>query len=31
MPEMLRVAADAPQPPLWRKAIRGSALEDLLR
>ncbi|SKF96959.1 putative ferredoxin/ferredoxin--NADP reductase [Mycobacteroides abscessus subsp. massiliense] len=31
VPEMLRVAADAPQPPLWRKAIRGSALEDLLR
>ncbi|WP_208861761.1 FAD-dependent oxidoreductase [Mycobacteroides salmoniphilum] len=29
--EMLRVAANAPKPPLWRKAIRGSALEDLLR
>jgi ferredoxin--NADP+ reductase len=31
VPEMLRVAANAPQPPLWRKAIRGSALEELLR
>ncbi|MEU9808065.1 FAD-dependent oxidoreductase [Mycobacterium sp. NPDC050853] len=31
VPEMLRAAATAPQPPLWRKAIRGSALEDLLR
>ncbi|NGX06576.1 FAD-dependent oxidoreductase [Mycobacteroides franklinii] len=31
VPEMLRVAANAPQPPLWRKAIRGSVLEDLLR
>lgn len=31
VPEMLRAAATAPQPPLWRKAIRGSALEELLR
>lgn len=31
VPEMLRAAATAPEPPLWRKAIRGSVLEDLLR